>query len=303
MKEGFENINCPVCRNDQHQLFLNTFDRFAATKINEFQIVKCTNCGFIFLNPRPDTETASQYYDVDGYDPFLSADQSQSLRDKFYLFLRKLNLAFKFKKIRGFKPKPGKILDIGCATGEFLEKYQKHLWQCTGVEVAEKAGQIASAKNIKVFQSVHEIPDTEKFDLITMWHVLEHVHDLNETIGKIGKLIKKDGILVIAVPNIHSWDAGVYKSDWVALDAPRHLYHFSPDSIQKLLQKQNLKLRHKHTLLLDNLYNNLLSKNLCGAGFGFFVKNLVKSLVKTYFGSVDNSSSIVYYFSPEVNNE
>jgi len=303
MIQGFEIIKCPICGSEKHDLHLKTFDRFAEECKDEFEIVKCSECNFIFLNPRPGIDVLGNYYDVDGYDPFISEDKEQSLRDKFYMALRNYNLSVKHRKIKKYKSKPGKILDIGCATGEFLENYQKYFWQCTGVEVDDGARTIAKNKNIKVFSSVHGIPETEKFDIITMWHVLEHVHDLNETVEKIRTLLKDDGILVIAVPNIEAYDAKIYKQEWVALDTPRHLYHYSIETIQKLFRKYNIKLINKHTLLLDNLYNNLLSKQLAKTGFISFGWTLLGSLLKTYLVSNKNSSSLVYYFTKELNNE
>ncbi len=294
-----ETINCPVCRSDQQSLYLQTYDRFDSEREATYNIVKCNNCGFIFLNPRPQLETLDQFYNVKGYDPFLSTDEKSSLRDKFYMALRNWNLNVKYNQIKQYKKESGKILDIGCATGEFLEKFQRYYWKCTGVEVADTARQVAKTRNIKVFSSVHEVPDHEKFDLITLWHVLEHVHDLEETVKKIKTLLKPDGLLVIAVPNIESYDASQYNKDWVALDTPRHLYHFTEQSMARLFANNGMTIQHKHKLLLDILYNNLLSKQLAGTNSFVFIKNILISLLKSYLGPVKNASSIIYYISKE----
>ena len=297
MKEGFEKIVCPVCSSEDTVEFISTYDRF--NKDLEFKIKKCKDCKFVFLNPRPDANNLGKYYNVDGYDPFLSTEKKFSIRDKFYVFLRTINLAGKFSKISKLKKKAGKILDIGCATGEFLEKFGNHHWQCTGVEVDENARNIAKSKDIKVYPSVHKIPETETFDVITMWHVLEHVHDLNESIKKITSLLKADGYLVIAVPNIDSYDAQIYGKDWIALDTPRHLYHYSEETITHLMSNYRIEMKKFHPLFLDILYNNLMSKSLSNTGFIKFIKTLFFSITKTYLGSRKNSSTLVYYFQKE----
>ncbi len=304
MEKGLENINCPVCNYNDSMPYLETFDRFENPRKKSYQIVKCRNCDFIYLNPRPDAQHIGNYYAVDGYDPFLSEEQQPGLRDRIYFLLRTFNLAFKYRKIKKQKNKPGRILDIGCATGEFLDKFQNKGWHCTGVEVALQAREITTRRNIQVFPSIHDIPgETEKFDLITMWHVLEHVHDLQNTVAKIDSLLDDDGLLVIAVPNIESHDAQEYKQNWIALDTPRHLYHFSNKSMAKLFGAYHLKIIDVHTLLLDILYNNLLSKKPGMRGSFAFINTLMQSLAKTYLGSLDNSSSLVYYLKREKDNE
>ena len=304
MENALENINCPVCHNNDAISHVKTFDRFENPRKHDYQIVKCRNCDFIYLNPRPDVHHIGKYYAVDGYDPFLSQEKQPGFRDKIYFMLRNFNLAFKYDKIKKYKNKAGRILDVGCATGEFLEKFKQNGWNCTGVEVAEPARDIASQKNISVYPSIHDIPDDrDKFDLITMWHVLEHVHDLQETVAKIESLLADNGILVIAVPNIESHDAKLYRKDWVALDTPRHLYHFSPQTMAKLFRPFNMEIIGTHTLILDILYNNLLSKKPGIRGNLTFVNILLQSLIKTYFVSTNNSSSLVYYLKKERVNE
>ena len=299
MKNGFENIACPVCNSDNQAEYLKTYDRFDNSRQKLFTIVKCQNCNFVFVNPRPNSQNLGKFYEVKGYDPFLSTEQKFSIRDKFYMFLRNFNLSQKYSKISKLKPEPGKILDIGCATGEFLQKFREPNWQCTGVEVVEDARNKAKSKNIAVYPSVDTLPQDSKFDIITMWHVLEHVHNLQDSVKKIESLLKKDGFLIIAVPNIDSFDAGKYGKNWIALDTPRHLYHFSTTTISKLMEHHNLQLIKKHSIILDILYNNLMSKNLSQTGFLKFSIILLKSLIRSYLGSKNNSSTLVYYFQKE----
>jgi 2-polyprenyl-3-methyl-5-hydroxy-6-metoxy-1,4-benzoquinol methylase len=299
MKEGFEKLNCPVCDCENHSDYLSTFNRFDNDRNENFTIKQCVNCGFVFLNPRPNAEHIGEYYQVDGYDPFLSTGKKISLRDKFYVMLRNINLSGKYKKISALKEKGGKILDIGCATGEFLESFARRNWHCTGVEVDDSARNLAKNKNIKVYASVHDIPADKKFDIITLWHVLEHLHDLNESLKKIESLLHPNGYLVIAVPNINSYDAHIYGKNWIALDTPRHLYHFSIETISRLMSNHHLELKKFHPLLLDIFYNNLMSRTLSKSSTVRMLITTLNSVLKTYVGNRKNSSTLVYYFQKE----
>ena len=299
MEIGFENIVCPVCNESRQIKLLNTFDRFDKSKQMSFKIVECVKCSFTFLNPRPKIEYISNYYQVDGYDPFLTADSKKGIRNQVYLLLRNLNLYQKYSKLTKIHSTPGKLLDIGCATGEFIEKMSENSWKCKGVEISQDARKYSEEKGFDVFSSVDEVPETEQFDMITMWHVLEHVHDLKKTIQKIHNLLKPGGLLIIAVPNIESSDFKQYGAHWIALDTPRHLYHFSGESINNLLKQDNFTLTESWTLFLDQFYNQLMSRNLKYKniqGWGKLIFGTLKGLILTYIFDKKNASSRVYCF-------
>jgi 2-polyprenyl-3-methyl-5-hydroxy-6-metoxy-1,4-benzoquinol methylase len=225
----------------------------------KFIIVQCNQCGFNYLNPRPSESSMNQYYDIDEYHPHKLSEES--LFDKIYSGLRNINVNSKRKLIGKYKQPNGNILDIGCATGEFLQSMKAHNWEVVGIERAKDARNAASRNGINIYENLNDIQD--KFDIITMWHVLEHIHNVDELIKNIHRLLKDDGILFIAVPNIDSLDAKYYKSEWVALDTPRHLYHFCPLDINSLLQKHNFQLIEiSNRLHFDVWYNVLLSAQL-----------------------------------------
>jgi len=167
------------------------------------------------------------------------------------------------------------------------------------VEVDDSARNLAKNKNIKVYASVHDIPADKKFDIITLWHVLEHLHDLNESLKKIESLLHPNGYLVIAVPNINSYDAHIYGKNWIALDTPRHLYHFSIETISRLMSNHHLELKKFHPLLLDIFYNNLMSRTLSKSSTVRMLITTLNSVLKTYVGNRKNSSTLVYYFQKE----
>jgi len=153
-------------------------------------------------------------------------------------------------------------LDIGCATGEFLNYFKNNGWNCTGIEPAKDPRKYAIENfnlDVKAEEALDQLgPDT--FDVITLWHVLEHVPNLNERLGQISKLLKPDGLLLIALPNHLSWDATYYKDFWAGFDVPRHLHHFSPDTVKLLLVKYNISIFDIKPMKFDAFYVSLLSE-------------------------------------------
>ena len=164
--------------------------------------------------------------------------------------------------INAFASEEKVLLDIGCGTGDFLETAQQNKWQVSGIEPNEKARQIA---NKKTNQSVYETKDLSKFahnsfDVITLWHVLEHLPNLEDHIETFKKLLKPNGTLVIAVPNYNSFDAKYYKQFWAAYDVPRHLWHFNQTSISKLVATQSFLVEKVKPMWFDAFYVSMLSE-------------------------------------------
>ena len=288
-----ETLNsCPVCEKNETVHYLTAKDHFLTKE--EFTIVSCTNCGFRFLNPRPSQNEIFRYYNSVEY---ISHDAGKnSLFSILYKIIR--NRAIKNKYHILEKYSDGKnLLDIGCGTGEFLLFCKKSGMIVTGIEPNEKARNFAiTTNNIPVFdENELEVIPSASFDIITMWHVLEHVHNLNDRLQKIGQLIKPGGIVVIAVPNSNSWDAKHYHSVWAAYDLPRHLYHFTENTIYRLAEKHDFTIKNILPLKWDAFYISLLSEKYKTGSSGF-----VRAIINGFrsnnfaFGHEKNYSSQIF---------
>ncbi|MCZ6818716.1 MAG: class I SAM-dependent methyltransferase [Calditrichaeota bacterium] len=264
MQTEFETIDCPLCGHEKFELRLTAPDRFNLEDGEPFQIVACCKCGFVFLNPRPDATGIGQYYESAEYQPFLSAKKARSLGDRLYDLVRVFTVRRKRRVIERCKDR-GLLLDVGCGTGEFLHEMKTHGWQVAGVEKDPAAAQFAEQK-FGVAVETRDLSECEfsdgSFDAITLWHVLEHVHDPRAFLTTIGRLMKADGILLVAVPNIGSLDARFYERHWVALDTPRHLSHFTFRSMQELGLESGFCLAGARQMVLDAFYNCLLSEQI-----------------------------------------
>ena len=248
---------CPICDSDQLAIDSEITDHFLSGE--KFRLTKCNNCGFLFTNPRPKKSQLGKYYQSEDY--FSHSKKKKGLITFLYNSVKNYSLHNKFNLISRYK-NSGSILDIGCATGEFLNHFKKHGWETKGIEPAEEPRNFAIENYNLVVKPEDDLKNVtdERYDVISMWHVLEHVPDLNERMEQISRLLKKDGLLVIALPNYLSWDGQHYQNYWAGYDVPRHLYHFSEKSIAKLLDKYNFSMFKKVPLKYDSFYVSLLSE-------------------------------------------
>ncbi|MBC7439518.1 MAG: class I SAM-dependent methyltransferase, partial [Flavobacterium sp.] len=204
------------------------------------------------------TETElPQYYESDDY--ISHTDGKRTMFEKAYQYIKNIALINKLKLINNLNPEKGKLLDIGAGTGDFLLVAKKNNWQITGIEPNEKARNITINKGIFLVEK-SELLEKHSFDVITMWHVLEHVSDLELQIKELKRLLKPNGTILIAVPNFNSYDAKHYGSYWAAYDVPRHLWHFSKTAIKLLFLKQDLHLQKVIPMKFDAFYVALLSE-------------------------------------------
>jgi len=226
-----------------------------------FTIQQCQACGFQFTNPRPDAASIGKYYESDAYVSHNSG--AQGLINQVYKVARYFTVRRKvalIAKLNGGRP--GQLLDYGCGTGHFLAGAKKAGWQVTGLEPSARARQDATERVGQAIQQPEVLATLPagSFDIVTLWHVLEHVHTLNETLDQLIRALKPQGKLLIAVPNVDSLDAQHYRQDWAAYDVPRHLYHFGPAAMRELLARHGLVIGQKLPMPLDAYYVSMLSE-------------------------------------------
>ena len=247
---------CPSCK---HTLFTNHLICTDYSISQEsFALVRCNKCGLVFTNPRPDTVNIKDYYQSDKY--ISHANKSNSLINFVYKIARSFTLRSKRNLIQQYK-RSGRILDFGCGTGHFIDHMQYNGWDSTAYDPQIKK---LNNSDIKFLDTVNKISSEDKFHVITAWHVLEHVHDLRETLKLLRKQLKKGGYIFIAVPNINSYDAHQYRNYWAAYDVPRHLYHFTKDSFKTLAANCKLSIVKVHPMKLDAYYVSWLSEKYQG---------------------------------------
>lgn len=212
----------------------------------------------LVTTPRPHNADLGKYYESEDY--ISHSNTNNSLFNKVYLIVRNYAIKKKIKLLKSFHPKGKDLLDLGTGTGDFLAACKNNGWAIHGVEPNIKANKIAEGKTgIKINGDINEILN-KKFDLITMWHVLEHVPDLNFYISNLKTLLKANGTLVIAVPNYKSFDALYYKENWAAYDVPRHLWHFSQKAMKSLFKQKGMKVINVLPMKFDAFYVSLLSE-------------------------------------------
>ena len=223
----------------------------------EFQLLLDEELQLLKTHPQPATEKLGRYYESDDY--ISHTDGKRSLFEKLYHTVKQKALRDKIKLIEGFQPAKGKILDIGAGTGDFLVMAKSSGWDVVGLEPNPKAKAIAEVKGVTFLNELSQMPD-HSTDVITMWHVLEHVPDVEAQIAELKRIVKPDGTIIIAVPNFKSYDAQHYGKFWAAYDVPRHLWHFSKIAIKKLFSKQEMELVKILPMKFDSFYVSLLSE-------------------------------------------
>jgi 2-polyprenyl-3-methyl-5-hydroxy-6-metoxy-1,4-benzoquinol methylase len=211
----------------------------------------------LITHPQPSLDILGKYYESADY--ISHTDSKRSLFEKAYHFVKNIALKNKLDLINSHQPSKGQILDIGAGTGEFLAVAGKDGWKTVGVEPSDKAKAIAKNKGVSFVENTSEL-ESHSFDVISMWHVLEHVPNLDEQIKELKRLLKPTGTLIVAVPNFKSFDAKHYGNFWAAYDVPIHFWHFSKKAIQLLFDKENMELQKVLPMKFDSFYVSLLSE-------------------------------------------
>ena len=211
----------------------------------------------LVTHPQPSLDVLGKYYESADY--ISHTDSKRSLFERAYHFVKNIALKNKLGLINSYQPSKGLILDIGAGTGEFLSVAQKDGWKTIGVEPSDKAKGIAKNKGVSFVENTSEL-ESNSCDVISMWHVLEHVPNLDEQIKELKRLLKPNGTLIVAVPNFKSFDAKHYGNFWAAYDVPIHFWHFSKKAIELLFAKENMQLQKVLPMKFDSFYVSLLSE-------------------------------------------
>lgn len=274
---------CPLCGGKDFQDYLTCKDHYASQE--DFKLTKCSTCGFVLTQDFPAEDSIGSYYNVSDY--ISHSDTRKGLFNKLYHIARSFALKSKAKTVIKYAAPNSKILlDYGSGTGYFLNKMKSKGWLVTGIEKDEGARDYAKYKfglNVQSHEYIFQISEQQK-DTVTMWHVLEHIENLNAVMHQIHVILKDDGTAIIALPNRESLDAEYYKNSWAAYDVPRHLWHFSQKDFEVLANKHNFSLVDVKPMYLDAFYISMLSQKYKGTFLGslmgllrgglFFLKSL-----------------------------
>ncbi len=258
------------------KLFLSVID-YSVSK-ETFDLYYDQDLDLLITSPQPSPENLGRYYESNDY--ISHTDSKRSLFEKVYHFVKGIALKNKLNLINNCSSSKGNLLDIGAGTGDFLFTAKQNGWETIGVEPSEKAKGIAIGKGIKFSDSTQDL-ESHSFDVITMWHVLEHVPNLEIQIKELKRLVKPNGTIIIAVPNFKSYDANYYGEFWAAYDVPIHFWHFSKKAIQLLFEKENIKLEKVLPMKFDSFYVSLLSEKYKNGKMNF-VKAIWIGLVSNW---------------------
>ena len=222
-----------------------------------FELLLDEELQLLKTHPQPELSILGKYYESEDY--ISHTDAKRSLFEKLYHWVKIYSLNKKVSLINSLHKQKGSLLDIGAGTGDFLVTAKANGWQIKGVEPNENARNLAISKGVSFEKNIENI-ENQLFDVITMWHVLEHVPNVEHQIQELKRLLKPEGTIIIAVPNYKSFDAKYYGEFWAAFDVPRHLWHFSKTSIEKLFGRENLRLEKILPMVFDSFYVSLLSE-------------------------------------------
>lgn len=285
---------CPVCASDNIKNHKVVIDHSISKE--SFVIMICDNCSFQFTNPRPTQESIGKFYDSAEY--ISHTNKANTPINLIYKLVRKYSTRNKVQLLKAIAKKDkGRVLDYGAGTGYFLKAVKKSGWSIYGVEPDNSARQIAEeTTGTKIASSLDDLKTkNKKLDVITMWHVLEHIHDINQVFIQLKSLLKEKGKMIIAVPNIASLDNSIYNEEWAAYDVPRHLYHFNQESMKTFIMKHGMRIKRTYPMRFDSYYISMLSEKY-KSGKTNYLKSFINGYKSNSYGEShkNNFSSIIY---------
>lgn len=268
---------------NQNNIYLKVKDFSVSGEV--FQLIENHEYGFLETTPQPSLNNLADYYNSEDY--ISHTNSKRNVFEKVYHLVRKISLKNKLNLINSLSKDTKQLLDIGCGTGDFLEIAQQNNWSVFGIEPNQQASGVANKKTNNVVFDTDQLSKfkNQTFDVITLWHVLEHLPNLEDQVQRFKKILKPNGTLIVAVPNYKSFDAMHYKNFWAALDVPRHLWHFNKSSISKLFKTQSMRVVKTKPMLFDAFYVSMLSEK-----YKTGKMNPVKGV---YIGLLSNIKSIL----------
>ena len=288
---------CPLCGSDEIYVLYECRDFLVTGK--KFPLSQCRACNFIFTSNYPKEKDSGLYYKSDEY--ISHSDTEKGLINRIYHLVRKEMLSYKFrilKKESGLEK--AYVLDIGSGTGHFPVYLKKKGWECQGIEISKDARDYAKRKNNLTLQPPGHIEHFESgsIDIVTMWHTLEHFYHPGIYLDEALRILKEEGLLVIAVPNHRSYDAKKYREFWAAWDVPRHLWHYNPDTIQKLAARHHFNLHLMKRLHFDAFYVSILSEKNKKSSLPL-VRGFIAGFISwiNSLANIRTTSSLLYIFS------
>ena len=232
-----------------------------------FELFHDQTLDMLITHPQPSLDVLGKYYESADY--ISHTDSKRSIFEKAYHFVKNIALKNKLNLINSYQPSKGLVLDIGAGTGDFVNVAKNDGWKTVGVEPSDKAKAIAKNKGVSFVENTSEL-ESNSCDVISMWHVLEHVPNLDNQIKELKRLLKPNGTLIVAVPNFKSFDAKHYGNFWAAYDVPIHFWHFSKKAIQLLFENENMKLEKVLPMKFDSFYVSLLSEKYKTGKMNYF---------------------------------
>lgn len=287
---------CPLCGGTHLKRAMTCTDFYASGE--QFDVMSCEDCGFTFTQDVPVEAEIGRYYETPDY--ISHSDTKKGAMNAVYHQVRKYMLGKKARLVaKESHRKRGRLLDIGTGTGYFAATMEQRGWKVEAIEKNAQARVFAEEHfglEVKGEEALQEF-ESGSFDVITLWHVMEHLEHLDETWECLRELLSDRGVLIVAVPNCSSYDAGKYGEYWAAYDVPRHLWHFTPVTIQQLASKHGFIMAACHPMPFDAFYVSMLSEKHRGSSFPF-VKGMCTGTVAWFsaLGKKERSSSMIYVF-------
>ena len=287
---------CPLCGGQQLEHALTCTDHYASGE--QFEVIRCVHCGLLMTQGVPVEAEIGKYYETPDY--ISHSDTQQGLMNRVYHWVRQYMLSRKaalVKRTSGLSE--GSLLDYGTGTGYFANAMLCQGWKVKAIEKSPQARAFAKKQFGLDVEAEHSLKDypSMSLDVVTLWHVMEHLEHLNEMWETLHRILKDKGVLIVAVPNPESYDARKYKEWWAAYDVPRHLWHFSPLVMQRFGEKHGFVLEKEHPMPFDAFYVSMLTEKYKSNELSF-VKGLWTGALAWFsaLGNKERSSSLIYVF-------